>query len=147
MHLPKRHACALAAFGAALLCSFGPASAQDAGAASRQLLMQGRFATVAEQRGVPNGNAAPAGVFDQGLAAYALSNYEDAASLFAQAAQSDGDPELLIRAAVAATLSLSRAGNNAAACEYARVVQPLVVNMPLLWRGWLEESRRASNCG
>lgn len=86
-------------------------------------------------------------LFDQGVAAYALKDFTGAAGLFAQVAQSQGDPDLAIRAAVAASMALSISGDRAGTCEYTTIILPLVETMPLLWRGWIEEARRASNCG
>ena len=141
MRRPKLLACALAA-----LCFAGPAIAQNPGPASRQLVLQGAFTETLE-RAAAGGKASTAALFDQGLAAFALKDFERAAGLFAQVAQSDGDPELLIRAAVAASLSLSRMGDRAGTCEYTGIVKPLVRGMPLLWRGWVDEIRRVNSCG
>jgi hypothetical protein len=130
----------------AALLHGGAAIAQDQNPTTRQLVLQGAFAAALESAGEASGSAAPASLFDQGLAAYALKDFERAAGLFAQVAQSNADAGLIIRAAVAATLALSNTGDRSATCDYAGIVAPLVQDMPLLWRGWMEETRRRNNC-
>lgn len=128
------------------LCFAGPAIAQNDQADTRQLVLQGAFAETLQSAESSGGRIDSAGLFDQGLAAFALKDFERAAGLFAQVAQGQGDSELAIRAAVAASFSLSKMGDQAGACEYTAIVRPLVANMPLLWRGLVDETRRTNNC-
>lgn len=128
------------------LCIAGPAYTQNESVDSRQLVLEGAFAETLERANSAGGRVPSAGLFDQGLAALALKDYERAAGLFAQVAQGPGGAELAIRAAVAASLSLSKMGDQAGTCEYTAIVQPLVAGMPLLWRGLVEETRRSNNC-
>lgn len=121
--------------------------AQDKTPDTRQLALQGAFPAVLESAAGTAGAVRPAVLFDQGLAAFALKDFERAAGLFAQVAQSDAETGLVLRAAVAATLALSNSGDRAATCEYAGIVEPLVRDIPLLWRGWMEETRRRHSCG
>ena len=141
MRRPNLIACVLAG-----LCIAGPAFAQTAPADSRLLVLQGAFAETLQTAESAEGRINAAGLFDQGIAALALNDYERAVGLFARVAQGQGDPQLAIRAAVAASLALGRMGDQAGACEYTAIVKPLVTGMPLLWRGLVEETRRSNNC-
>lgn len=137
----------LALLIAGLCCFAGSAVAQLASDDLRSLLLKGAFA---EAQARANSTESPpqsaAALFDQGMAAYAMKDFDRAAAMFAQAAQSQGNPDLAIRAAVAASMALSNSGDQANTCEYTSIVQPLVDTMPLLWRGWIEETRRSNNC-
>lgn len=138
----------LALLTAGLCCLAGPAVAQPATDDLRPLVLRGAFSEALDRanNAESKSKSAPA-LFDQGVAAYALKDFAGAAALFAQVAQSQGDPDLAIRAAVAASMALSLSGDRAGTCEYTTIIMPLVETMPLLWRGWIEEARRAINCG
>jgi hypothetical protein len=136
----------LTAYVLAGLCVAGPAAAQNDKTDTRQLVLQGAFAETLQSAESASGRVNSAGLFDQGLAAFALKDFERAAGLFAQVAQAPGDRELAIRAAVAASFSLAKMGDQAGACEYTAIVRPLVAKMPLLWRGLVDETRRSNNC-
>ena len=129
------------------LCLSRPAFAQAPEGDVRTLLLQGAFADALQAVDAAGDSSRPTVLFDQGLAAFAVKDFERAAGLFAQVAQSSNRPDLAIRAAVAATMALNNNGDQANTCEYSGIVQPLLGDMPLLWRGWIEEARRANNCG
>lgn len=128
------------------LCFAGSAIAQNKPVDTRQLVLQGAFAETLQSTESAGRQGSSASLFDQGLAAFALKDFERSAGLFAQVAQAPGDPGLAIRAAVAASFSLAKMGDQAGACEYTAIVRPLVANMPLLWRGLVDETRRSNNC-
>jgi uncharacterized protein HemY len=114
----------------------------------RSLLLNGQFAVAGEHLSQDSSTAlSDQDKFHRGLAAYARKDFERAASYLAEAAQTPSDPDLALRAAVVASLALSNAGDREGTCEYTKVVQPLVEDLSLLWRGWIEEARRANNCG
>ncbi len=132
------------------LCCFaaGPAVAQPVSDDLRPLLLKGAFAEAQARAGStePPPQSAAA-LFDQGLAVYAMKDFAGAAALFAEAAQSPDHPGLAVRSAVAASMALSNSGDRANTCQFTTVIQPLVETLPLLWRGWIEETRRANDCG
>ncbi len=129
------------------ICLTGPAGAQTSTGDLRPLLLQGAFAEALQRADSGESSSQPAALFDQGVAAFAVKDFERAAGLFAQVTQASNDPDLAIRAAVAASMALSNSGDPAKTCEYTGIVQPLLADMPLLWRGWIEETRRANRCG
>lgn len=113
----------------------------------RTPLLRGDFAQVATP---PADDAEPSasaeGEYYRGLAAFALQDYPAAVATLAAVAEQHNDKPVGLRAAVVATLALSRNGDNANACEYAGIVLPLMDSLPEIWRVWVEEAQRRSDC-
>jgi len=139
--VPFRSLCCVLA-GVALLAA--PAAAQEV-SQERLKLMTGDFGAVSAA--APENLVRPNALFDYGLAAFALGDFQQAAGSFVRVAQSADAPDLAVKAAVAASLALSKSGDRENTCQYTEVVQSLVQDMPLIWRGWVEETRRLNNCG
>jgi hypothetical protein len=126
----------------------GPSMAQGAGKTVPELaLASPLFAGVFQLPPPEDGGQPPSESFFRGLAAYALKDFGSAVSFFATTAQNPSDPETAVRAAVMASMALAQLGDREATCEYSAVVQELAGEMPAVWRGWLEETRRANYCG
>jgi hypothetical protein len=127
-------------------CFAAPAQA-DGPSDLRNLLLNGAFGNAADWPAA-NLDAKPSALelFDRGLAAFGLKDFGEAAAFFGEVAQQPKDPALAVRAAVVASLALSNSGDRDNACQYTAVIEPLVVDMPLLWRGWVEETRRFNSC-
>ena len=90
-------------------------------------------------------SAGAAGYY-RGLAAFAVKDYPTAVDTLVQVAEQHGDKPVGLRAAVVATLALSRQGDHDNACQYVGIVLPLTATMSPIWRAWVEEARRKSAC-
>ena len=143
MQLPKA---ALAGLLAILIpAAAGAASAEEL----RAPLLRGEFDEAAfppAGAGQPASRDTAAGGYYLGLAAFARQDYPAAIATLATVAEQHSDKPVGLRAAVVATLALSRNGDNANACQYASVVLPLTGSLSPIWRVWVEEAQRSSGC-
>ena len=143
MPLPKA---ALAGLLAILIpVSAGAASPEEL----RAPLLRGEFDEAAfpsADAGQPAPRDTAAGGYYLGLAAFARQDYPAAISALATVAEQHSGKPVGLRAAVVATLALSRNGDNANACQYASVVLPLTGSLSPIWRVWVEEAQHHSGC-
>ena len=114
----------------------------------RAPLLRGDFVEAAAL--LSSDTAAPAdaavAAYYRGLAAFARQDYPAAVTTFASVAEGQKDKPIGLRAAVMATLALSRNGDQANTCQYAGIVMPLTGSLPPIWRVWVEEAQRHSGC-
>ncbi|MCA8930230.1 MAG: hypothetical protein KDC18_19400 [Alphaproteobacteria bacterium] len=126
------------------------AAGADDRAALRAPLLRGDFQAAAQPRPA-DAAALPPALADEadyyrGLAAFALQDYPTAIATLGPVAEKHGAQPLGLRAAVVATLALSRNGDRDNACRYAGIVLPLTDKMAPIWRVWVEEAKRSSGC-
>tara|TARA_R110002096_G_scaffold137512_1_gene290928 strand:- start:60 stop:494 length:435 start_codon:yes stop_codon:yes gene_type:complete len=127
-------------------------AATNAAAASgdtvRDALLRGEFDAAAQASSAADGPAAGGGEADyyRGLALFALRDYPAAVASLVGVAERNGERPIGLRAAVVATVALSRNGDRDNACRYAGIVLPLTDTMAPIWRAWVEEAQRSSGC-
>jgi hypothetical protein len=91
-------------------------------------------------------NIAAFAIYYRGLGAFAQRDFGKTVADMLTITQQHGDKPIALKAAVVATLALSRQGDHKNACQYIGVVSPLVGSLSPIWQAWVEEARRASAC-
>ncbi len=115
-------------------------------------LLNGQFDQAVQAASPSSGNVREDGdtaaftAYYQGLAAFAQRDYAKAVAAMVGVTEKHGDKPVALKAAVVATLALSRKGDHKNACQNAGVVMPLTPSLSPIWRAWVEEARRTSAC-